>query len=147
MATYTSLVKGASRVNNDIKELLFAWGEWSRHDVERLGFKNSWQMIFDMAPENDNKVTTAKKKDNTIFICDDTACRIDHIVSEMKRSMLPCAIVIRARYVNLVSIEAIGRGPLAACIYGRSSKKSVGKHKVRELLAKGEGFIEGRLLL
>jgi hypothetical protein len=59
--------------------------------------------------------------------------------------MLACRIAIKARYVDLVSIESIGKGALAVYIYGRGSKTSVGKHKVRELLAKGEGYIEGML--
>ena len=40
-------------MNEDIKDLLFAWGEWARSGNEQLGFKNSWQTIFAMAPEPD----------------------------------------------------------------------------------------------
>lgn len=132
-------------MSDDIKDLLSAWGEWARSGEERLGFKNSWDTIFAMAPEPDPGVQKRASKKETIFICDQNASRIDHIVSNMPQSMLPCRIAIKARYVDLMSIDAIGKGELAAYVYGKDSKTSVGKHKVRELLAKGEGFIEGAL--
>lgn len=130
--------------NDDIKDLLFAWGEWARSGNEQLGFKNSWDTIFAMAPEPDPGAHKRIAKETT-FICDTDASRIDRIVSKMPRSMLLCRIAIKARYVDLAGIEAIGKGELATYVYGRDSKTSVGKHKVRELLAKGEGFIEGAL--
>ncbi len=130
-------------MHDDIRDLLFAWGEWARSGNEQLGFKNNWDTIFSLAPEPEARERTTKKE--TVFICDQNAARIDHIVTVMSRSMLPCAIAIKARYVDLVSIENIGRGALAAYVYGKDSKTSVGKHKVRELLAKGEGYIEGAL--
>lgn len=130
-------------MHDDIKDLLAAWGEWARSGEERLGFKNNWDTIFSLAPEPGARERTTKKE--TIFICDQNASRIDRIVSNMPSSMLPCAIAIKARYVDQVSIEDIGRGKLAVHIYGEGSRTSVGKHKVRELLAKAEGFIEGAL--
>ena len=133
-------------MNEDIKDLLIAWGEWARNGEEQLGFKNSWQTIFAMAPEADHgaqKRISSKKE--VMFICDRNASRIDRIVSSMPRSMLLCRIAITARYVDLASIDAIGRGELAVHVHGKDSKTSVGKHKVRELLAKGEGYIEGML--
>lgn len=130
-------------MDNDIKDLLAAWGEWARSGEEQLGFKNNWDTIFSLAPEPEARERVAKKE--TIFICDQNASRIDHIVSVMSRSMLPCAIAIKARYVHQVSIEDIGRGELALHIYGADSEKSVGKHKVRELLSRGEGYIAGAL--
>lgn len=132
-------------MNDDIRDLLFAWGEWARSGNEQLGFKNSWDTIFNMAPEPDPGAHKRIAKKETVFICDKNASRIDRIVSVMSRSMPMTAIVIKARYVDLVSIEAIGRGELAVYVYGKDSKTAVGKHKVRELLAKGEGFIEGAL--
>lgn len=132
-------------MNEDIKDLLFAWGEWARSGNEQLGFKNSWQTIFAMAPEPDPGAQKSVAKKETVFICDKNASRIDRIVSVMSRSMPMTAIAIKARYVDLVSIDAIGKGELAMHIYGKDSKTSVGKHKVRELLAKGEGYIEGAL--
>lgn len=130
-------------MSDDIKDLLFAWGEWARSGNEQLGFKNNWDTIFSLAPEPEIQERVAKKE--TIFICDKNASRIDRIVSVMSRSMPMTAIAIKARYVDLVSIDAIGKGELALHIYGKDSKTSVGKHKVRELLAKGEGYIEGAL--
>lgn len=132
-------------MHDDIKDLLFAWGEWARSGNEQLGFKNSWQTIFAMAPEPDLRARERPHKKETVFICDTDASRIDRIVSVMSRSMPMTAIAIKARYVDLVSIDAIGKGELALYVYGKGSKTSVGKHKVRELLAKGEGFIEGAL--
>ena len=132
-------------MNDDIRDLLFAWGEWARSGNEQLGFKNSWQTIFAMAPEPDPGAQKRAGKKETVFICDRNASRIDRIVSAMSRSMPMIAIAIKARYVDLVSIEAIGKGELAVYVYGKDSKTSVGKHKVRELLAKGEGYIEGAL--
>lgn len=129
--------------DDDIKSLLARWGEWARTGNEQLGFKNNWDTIFSLAPEPGVQERTTKKE--AIFICDTDAARIDHIVSNMPSSMLACRIAIKARYVDLVSIESIGKGALAVYIYGRGSKTSVGKHKVRELLAKGEGYIEGML--
>lgn len=130
-------------MDNDIKDLLFSWGEWARSGNEQLGFKNSWQTIFAMAPEPDPSVQKRASKKEVMFICDKNAARIDRIVSNMPSSMLACRIAIKARYVDCVSIEAIGRGELAVHIYGKGPKTAVGKHKVRELLAKGEGYIEG----
>ena len=132
-------------MSDDIKDLLSAWGEWARSGEERLGFKNSWDTIFAMAPEPDPVAQKRASKKETAFICDTDASRIDRIISNMPTSMLLCRIAIKARYVHLMSIEAIGRGELAVHVYGKDSKTSVGKHKVRELLAKGEGFIEGAL--
>lgn len=132
-------------MSDDIRDLLAAWGEWARSGEERLGFKNSWDTIFAMAPEPDPGAHKSAAKKETIFICDQTASRIDRIVSQMPTSMLLCRIAIKARYVDLVSIESIGKGELAVYVYGKDSKTAVGKHKVRELLAKGEGFIEGAL--
>lgn len=130
-------------MDNDIKDLLAAWGEWARSGEERLGFKNTWDTIFSLAPEAEVRKRASKKE--TMFICDQNAARIDRIVSELSRSRPMIAVVIKARYVDRVSIEAIGRGELAVYVYGEGSKTAVGKHKVRELLAKGEGFIEGAL--
>lgn len=132
-------------MHDDIKDLLFAWGEWARNGNEQLGFKNSWQTIFAMAPEPDPGAQKRASKKEVMFICDKNASRIDHIVSGMPRSMLLCRIAIKARYVDMVSIDDIGKGELALHIYGKDSKTSVGKHKIRELLAKGEGYIEGAL--
>lgn len=132
-------------MNEDIKDLLFSWGQWARNGDEQLGFKNSWQTIFNMAPEPDPGAQKRIAKKEVTFISDQNASRIDRIVSNMPRSMLLCRIVIKARYVDLMGIEAIGKGELAVYVYGKGSKTSVGKHKVRELLAKGEGFIEGAL--
>lgn len=132
-------------MDNDIKDLLAAWGEWARSGEERLGFKNTWDTIFSLAPEADLSAQKRGSKKETMFICDTDAARIDHIVSGMPSSMLLSALALKARYVDCVSIEAIGRGELAAQVYGRGSGKSVGKHKVRELLSKGEGYIEGAL--
>lgn len=132
-------------MNEDIKDLLAAWGEWARRGDEQLGFKNSWQTIFNMAPEPDPGAQERTTKKQTAFICDTDASRIDRIVSNMPTSMLLCRIAIKARYVDLATIESIGKGQLADLIYGKGSKTAVGKHKVRELLAKGEGYIEGML--
>lgn len=132
-------------MSDDIKDLLFAWGEWARSGNEQLGFKNSWQTIFNLAPEPDPGAHKRIAKKETTFICDQNALRIDRIISVMSRSMPMTVIAIKARYVDLAGIEAIGKGELATYVYGRDSKTSVGKHKVRELLAKGEGFIEGAL--
>lgn len=132
-------------MSDDIKDLLGAWGEWARSGEERLGFKNSWDTIFAMAPEPDPSAQKRTSKKETLFICDTDASRIDRIVSSMPSSMLLCRIAIKERYVHLVSIEAIGRGELAVHVYGEASGKSVGKHRVRELLAKGEGYIAGAL--
>ena len=132
-------------MDNDIKDLLFSWGEWARNGEEQLGFKNSWDTIFAMAPEADPGAYKRASKKETVFICDKNASRIDRIVSELSRSRPMIAIAIKARYVHLASIDAIGKGELAVHVYGKDSKTSVGKHKVRELLAKGEGFIEGAL--
>ena len=132
-------------MDNDIKDILFSWGEWARSGNEQLGFKNSWQTIFNMAPEPDPGAQKRVAKKETVFICDKNASRIDRIVSELSRSRPMIAIAIKARYVHLASIDAIGKGELAVYVYGKGSKTSVGKHKVRELLAKGEGFIEGAL--
>lgn len=132
-------------MSDDIKSLLFAWGEWARNGDEQLGFKNSWQTIFAMAPEADPGAQKRASKKEVMFICDKNASRIDRIVSSMPRSMLLCRIAIKARYVDMASIDAIGKGELAVYVYGKGSKTSVGKHKVRELLAKGEGYIEGAL--
>lgn len=132
-------------MSDDVKDLLFAWGEWARSGNEQLGFKNSWQTIFAMAPEPDPGAQKRIAKKETAFICDQNASRIDRIVSELSRSRPMIAIAIKARYVDLAGIDAIGKGELAVYVYGKGSKTSVGKHKVRELLAKGEGFIEGAL--
>lgn len=132
-------------MNEDIKDLLGAWGEWARSGEERLGFKNSWDTIFAMAPEPDPSAQKRTSKKETLFISDTDASRIDRIVSSMPSSMLLCRIAIKERYVHLVSIEAIGRGELAVHVYGKDSKTSVGKHKVRELLAQAEGYIAGAL--
>ncbi len=132
-------------MHEDIKDVLAAWGEWARKGNEQLGFKNSWQTIFAMAPEPDPSAQKRIAKKEVMFICDKNASRIDRIVSELSRSRPMIAIAIKARYVHLASIEAIGRGELAVYVHGKGSKTSVGKHKVRELLAKGEGFIEGAL--
>lgn len=132
-------------MDNDIKDLLFAWGEWARSGNEQLGFKNSWQTIFNMAPEPDPVAQKRTSKKDTAFICDRNASRIDRIVSELSRSRPMIAIAIKARYVHLASIDAIGKGELAVHVYGKDSKTSVGKNKVRELLSRGEGYIEGML--
>lgn len=129
--------------DDDIKDLLYAWGQWARSGEEELGFTNSWQTIFAMAPEPEIQKRASKKE--TLFICDTDAARIDRIVSNMPRSMLACRIAIKARYVSCVSIEDIGRGQLAVHVHGKGSEKSVGKNKVRELLSRGEGYIEGML--
>lgn len=131
--------------DNDIKGLLYAWGEWARSGNEQLGFKNTWDTIFAMAPEADPGTQKRASKKEVMFICDQNATRIDRIVSQMPTSMLACRIAIKARYVDCVAIEAIGRGELADLVYGKGSKTAVGKHKVRELLAKAEGYIEGML--
>ena len=132
-------------MNEDIKDLLFSWGEWARRGNEQLGFKNSWDTIFSMAPESDPGAYKRIAKKETTFICDRNAARIDRIVSELSRSRPMIVIAIKARYVDMMSIESIGKGELADLIHGKDSKTSVGKHKVRELLAKGEGYIEGML--
>lgn len=129
--------------DNDIKGLLYAWGEWARSGEERLGFKNNWDTIFSLAPEPEMRERSHKKE--TIFICDTNATRIDRIVSGMPSSMLPCRIALKERYVDCVTIEDIGKGELAAYVYGTGSKTAVGKHKVRELLSRGEGYIAGAL--
>lgn len=132
-------------MNDDIKDLLFAWGEWARSGEERLGFKNSWDTIFAMAPEPDPGAQKRASKKEAIFISDQNAARIDQIVSELGRSSPISALALKARYVDCVAIEAIGRGALAVHAYGKDSGRSVGKHKVRELLAQAEGYIAGAL--
>lgn len=129
--------------NDDIKDVLHAWGGWARRGEDELGFKNNWDTIFSLAPEPTVQERASKKE--TMFICDQNAARIDRIVSELARSSPMSALAIKARYVDCMSIEAIGRGELAVYVHGERSKTSVGKHKVRELLAKGEGYIEGML--
>lgn len=130
-------------MSDDIKDLLGAWGEWARSGEEQLGFTNSWQTIFNMAPEPEVRETSHKKE--TVFICDTDAARIDQIVCQLSRSSPISALALKARYVDCVAIEAIGRGALAVHVYGEASGKSVGKHRVRELLARGEGYVEGML--
>ena len=132
-------------MSDDIKDLLGAWGEWARSGEERLGFKNSWDTIFAMAPEPDPSAQKRTSKKETIFICDTDASRIDRIVCQLSRSSPISALALKARYVDCVTIEAIGRGALAVHVYGEASGKAVGKHRVRELLSRGEGYVEGML--
>lgn len=132
-------------MSDDIKDLLFAWGAWARSGEEQLGFKNNWDTIFSLAPEPEPEAYKRVAKKETVFISDQNAARIDQIVSGMPSSMLLCRIALKARYVDLAAIEAIGRGELADHVYGKGPKTSVGKHKVRELLSRGEGYVEGML--
>lgn len=132
-------------MTDDVKDLLGAWGQWARSGEERLGFKNSWDTIFAMAPEPDPSAQKRTSKKEAVFISDQNALRIDHIVSQLSRSSPISALALKARYVDCVSIEAIGKGTLAVYVYGEASEKAVGKHKVRELLAQAEGYIAGAL--
>lgn len=128
-------------MDNDIRDLLISWGKWARSGHEQLGFKNNWDTIFGLAPEPD-----IKPRSNSGFILDDaTASKIDRIVTALAKSCPTTAKVIKFRYIDNMHIEDIGKGPLAILIHGKTGK-SVSKNKVRELLSRGEGFIEGALL-
>lgn len=127
-------------MDNDIRDLLLRWGKWARSGQDQLGFKNNWDTIFSLAPEPD-----IEARNNGGYLLDDgTASKIDKIIVTLAKSHPMTAKVIKFRYIDNMPIEAIGKGPLALLVHGKGGK-SVSKNKVRELLSRGEGFIEGAL--
>lgn len=131
---------------NDIQEVLRAYGAWCRDDHMSLDCKSPSEMIMRSAPHAEVSETAPVTRYQSAYISDDTALRIDRIVTVLCKYKPIEGECLRMKYIDGKYPEEIAHSYLSELKYGKGSNRKVSKYKASEYIASAEGFILGRIL-
>lgn len=126
---------------DDVKELLRAWGKWSRVNDSDLGYGQPMEVVMRHAPEScSSDLRQSSRYDSTAFINDDRALLIDRIITVLCKERPLEGQCLRLRYEHGVLPENIAKGYLSV-----KEGRSVGKYRAAQLIAAAEGYVAGAI--
>lgn len=150
-------------MTNDIKTRLAAWGAWTKDLGGKGGCSSPAQALINCAPFCDSDSKRRARYDNVDFISDDDALEVDKAMCELRRysarldvalgsmleheleddNLLVCVLMydVLVRHYRLgESLRSIA-ADFTLCL-----KKTITDVKIKAILERGAGFIEGRLM-
>lgn len=149
-------------MTNDIKTRLAAWGTWTKDLGGKGGCSSPAQALINMAPFGDAAKRRARY-DNVTFISDEDALEVDRAMCDLRRysarldvalghmlehefeddNLLVCVLmypVLEMHFRYDESFRAI------ASELTKDLGKKITDVKVKAIMERGAGFIEGRLV-
>ena len=149
-------------INRDVKVLLAAWGQWTRDNQDSGNCKSPSQMLINSAPVNDSDVKRYARYADCEHIDDDTALQVERAVTALKKYSERLYVALEHMLENKTQDDNLFVSAMMYTVithhyrYGESFKQlakdstarfgiKITDVKIKSILERGCGFIEGQL--
>lgn len=124
----------------EVQNLLASWGDWVLADGTGLGYKSPMAMLMR------GHVVEKSKPRTAMFITDDEALKVEGLVTILCELKPLEGKILRLKYIERMSANAIAKHYLTPLKYGNDSAKQVSSYQASQHIANAEGFITGLII-